>query len=65
MIVLTRLFVSKYEPVMGCFEKGSITAVSKLSGKFMNSLVRSLPSWVSLLVETLSLLGCYAVTIAK
>jgi len=29
MIMLTRLFVSKYEPVTRCFVKGHITAVSK------------------------------------
>jgi len=31
----------------------------------MNSLLWSLPDWVSLLVEGLSLLGYYAVTIGK
>jgi len=65
MIVLTRLFVSRYEPVTGCFEKGHITAVSKWSVKFMNSLLRSLPDWVSLLLEGLSLLGYFALTIGK
>jgi hypothetical protein len=65
MIVLTRLLVSRYEPVKGSFEKGHITAVSKQSGKFMNSLLRSLPDWIILLVECLSLLGYYAVTIGK
>ena len=29
MIVLTRLFLSRREPVTGCFKKGHITAVSK------------------------------------